>query len=196
MKKKPAKKRAKQANQLSGKHLSAHLEAAGVSHSRRMRAAVPAAKGRAPAERIARLAIRVGDAESLGARGLSALRRPGSVTLFRWPADVIAAGYTSTSRPRHFLRMESGDFPKRLLRAYEKLKSRETANTVVSLIEIRDFHAHLAWGHIAGSGAEDVIIPLLPSTLGLKPGKQYRRAEVEQAIAAMAGRRTSPGRGA
>lgn len=193
MKKKLAKGRAKQVNQSSRKHFSAH-QATRVSHSRRMRVVVTAAKGRAPAAKIARLAIRVGDAESLGARGLSALRKSGSVTLFRWPADVTAAGYTSTSRPRHFLRMESGDFPKRLLSAYGKLKSRETANTVVSLIEIRAFHAHLAWGHIAGRGAEDVIIPLLPSVLGLKPGKQYRRAEVEQAIAALAERRTSHGR--
>jgi hypothetical protein len=193
MTKKLAKPRANQLNQSSRNHLSAHLDAAGVSHSRRMRVIVTASKGRAPAVRIARLAIRVGDAESLSARGLSALRKSGSVTLFRWPADVIAAGYTSTSRPRHFLRMESGDFPKRLLRAYEKLKTHETGDTVVSLIEIRTFHAHLAWGHIVGRPADDVIIPLLPSVLGLKPGKQYRRAEVEQAIAATAERRSSDG---
>jgi hypothetical protein len=193
MKRKPARARSKRLNQPSRKHLSAHLEAAGVSHSRRMRVVVTAAKGRASAARITRLTIRVGDPESLGSRGLSDLRKSGSVTLFRWPADVIAAGYTTTSRPRHFLRMESGDFPKRLLRAYQKLKSHKTANTVVSLIEIRALHAHLAWGHIAGRGAKDVVIPLLPSNLGLKPGKQYRRAEVEQAIAALAERPTLDG---
>lgn len=178
------------------KHLSAHLQAAGVGHVRRMRVVVAPARGRTPTPRIARLAIRVGDAEPLGARGFSALPRAGSVTLFRWPADVIAAGYTSIARPRHFLRMESGDFPRRLLRAYEKLKSRKAVKTVVSLIEIRAFHAHLAWAHIAGRGADDVIIPILPSALGLKPGKQYSRTEVEQTIAPIAKRRTSRGRGA
>jgi len=195
MKKKSANARAKHLNRSSRKHLLAHLEASGVSHSRRMRMVVTAANGRTPSARLARLDVEVSDAESVGAHGLSALRKSGSVTLFRWPADVIAAGYASTSRPRHFLRMESGDFPKRLLRAYERLKSRETGGSMVSLIEIRAFHAHLAWGHIAGRGADDVIIPLLPSALGLKPGKQYRRVAVEQAIAAIAQARTSGGRG-
>ncbi len=185
MRKKPTRARAKRPTVSPRKHLSAHIQAAGVSHARRMRVVVTAAKEQAPAARIVRLAIRVGDADSLRARGFSALSRVGSVTLFRWPADVIAAGYTSTARPRHFLRMESGEFPKRLLRAYERLKSREATETVVSLVEIRAFHAHLAWAHTAGRGADDILIPLLPSALGLKPGKQCHRAEVEQKIAAV-----------
>lgn len=175
--------RAKQPTASLQKHLSAHLQAGEVSHVRRMRAAVDEAKGRVSAARIARIAIRVGNAESLGAQGLSALARTGSVTLFRWPADIVAAGYASTARPRHFLRVESGDFPKRLLRAYEKLRSGQARKAVVSLIEIRALHAHLAWARLAGGGAYDIVIPLLPNSLGLKPGKQYRRAEVEKAIA-------------
>jgi|SRR5215472_11101126 len=193
MKKKAAGARAKRPSVSPQKHLSAHLHAAGVSHARRMRAEVTATKARTATARIARLAIRAGDVASLGARGFSALPRVGSVTLFRWPADVIAAGYTSTARPRHFLRMESGDFPKRLLRAYEKLKGPEATKNVVCLIELRALHAHLAWAHRTGRGSHDSIIPLLPSVLGLKPGKQYRRAKVEQAITAVAQQRPSRG---
>ncbi len=138
----------------------------------------------AGAERLARLAIRVGDMESVVARGFSALVRTGSLTLFRWPADVIAAGYTSKGRPRHFVRMESGQFPQRLLRAYEKLRERAPANTQVSLVEIRALHAHLAWAHTPRRGAADRVIPLLPSMLDLKPGKEFSRAHVEERIRA------------
>jgi hypothetical protein len=178
------------------KHLSAHLQAAKVSHVRRMRAAAGAAKKRVLPARIARIAIRAGNAESVGAGGFPALPKTGSVTLFRWPGDIIAAGYASTARPRHFLRVESGDFPKHLLRAYEKLKRGAGRKAVISLVEIRALHAHLAWARVAGRGAHDIIIPLLPNTLSLKTGKEYRRAEVEKAIATVAERRSSRDQGA
>ena len=164
------------------RHQAAHAQAVTVPHAGRMRSLMPDTGRPASSTRIARLAIRVGDPASLRAHGFSALRKVGSVTLFRWPADVVAAGYSAADRPRHFVRLESGAFPARLLRAYQRLKTQQLARTSVSLVEIRAFHVHLAWARTSRRRGDDRVIVLLPNVLALKPGRQYSRVEVEQTL--------------
>jgi hypothetical protein len=174
------------------RHFRAHQHAKHLGHVKKMNAAAREAsehgKTMRSITRIGQMPIMVAELRELAENGMAALRKAGTVTLFQWPAEISAAGYASAARPRHFVRVESGDFPKRMRRTYERLRQHAGVRRILSLVEIRALHAHLIWAHTPRRSNEDVLVSLLPNLLDLRPGKEYARVEVERHIREAAGR--------
>jgi hypothetical protein len=168
------------------RHFHAHQHAKHLGYVRKMIAAARKTSEQGQAgqaiTKVARMPIMVAEIGELAKNGMTALRKVGSVTLFLWPGKIWAAGYASSMRPRHFVRVESGDFPKRIHRMRERLNRHVGMLRKLSLVEIRSMHIHFIWAHAPRHSAQDAVVPLLPNLLHLKPGKEYARAEVEHQI--------------